>query len=69
MGRGDKRTKKGKIKAASYGIARSHAKPKPAKKEKVKLIFAKEEPVVATTVKPTKSKSSSSEDTAEESVA
>ncbi|EKD50862.1 MAG: hypothetical protein ACD_62C00409G0001 [uncultured bacterium] len=30
MGRGDKKTKKGKISAASYGKKRSHKKRKPA---------------------------------------
>lgn len=37
MGRGDKRTTKGKIKAASYGKCRSHAKPKPSFKKKLVL--------------------------------
>ncbi|MBF0107160.1 MAG: 30S ribosomal protein THX [Deltaproteobacteria bacterium] len=35
MGRGDKKTKKGKVKAASYGNKRSHAKPKPKFRTKI----------------------------------
>lgn len=67
MGKGDKRTKKGKIKAASHGKSRpSKAKVKP-RREKVKLVFAKEDAPV-TTVKATKVKVA--EDvSAEESVA
>jgi len=42
MGKGDKKTKRGKIRAASHGIARSHKRPKPAKREKI-VIEVKEE--------------------------
>lgn len=67
MGKGDKRTKKGKIKAASHGICRpSKVKVKP-RREKVKLVFAKEDAPV-TTVKATKIKATD-DVAAEESVA
>ena len=68
MGKGDKRTKKGKVKAASHGNSRSHKKRVGAKREKVKLIFSKEEPAT-TTVKATKVKAVEDAVDTEESVA
>lgn len=67
MGKGDKKTKRGKIFTGSFGVRRSHDKVTPTQsipKQKVAAKAVAEKPAKATAAKPARKKATTAKTTA-----